>query len=137
MDSKHPIKDSRVKISWPTRELSIRLDQLSLEVMEKKLFYVLIQHFMNNGAQHSERHIWNQMIERSQMLSKSCPLLNVNLIILLERETEWAQSQVVSKLTHNFLTKLHGKLKQIIILILSELNIEIDIIKLSHSTNQH
>jgi len=124
-------------VSWLIKRHSIERDQLSSEVMVKKLFFVPIQPSMNNGALHSERHTWNQMIELNQMLSKSCPLLNVNLIIFLERETEWAQLQVVSKPTHNYLMKPHGKLKTIPILTSLELNIEIDIINQSHSTNQH
>ena len=123
-------------VSWLTRKPLIKQDQHSSEDTEKKPLFVLIQHFMKNGARHSERLTWSQIIELSQMLSKNFPLRNVNLIIHLNRLIEWALLLVDSKPTHNSLMKLHGKLKQILIQTSSELNTEIDIIKQSHSINQ-
>jgi len=90
---------------------------------------------MSSGAQLLERLIFHLIQELSQMLILDSQLVKWNMIINWERPRDIAPLQVVSKQMHNCLMRLHGPLKEILIQILLELNTEIDIINLNHSTN--
>jgi hypothetical protein len=69
------------------------------------------------------------------MLFKDLLSTIVNLTINLMRLIEEVQLLVVSKLMLNCSMRLHGKPKEMCILILSEPSIEIGIISQNHSTN--
>ena len=123
-------------VSWKIRNPLIRQDLHSLEDMARKLFFVHIQHLVNNGVLLLGRLIWILTIELNQMLCKKCLLLNVNSIILYKRLKDVAPLQVDSKLTLNYLMRPHGKLNRIPILTSWEPNIGTDLINQSHSINQ-
>lgn len=76
------------------------------------------------------------MKEQSLMVILNSQLVRWNMITPLKKVIETAQLQVDSKLMLNYLMKLLGLLRRILILTSLDLNIEIDTISLNHSTNQ-
>ena len=76
------------------------------------------------------------MKDLSLMPTLNSQLVKLNMTTHLRAIQEAVLSLVDSKLMLNYLMKLLGLLRKILILTSLEVNIEIDIISLSHSTNQ-
>lgn len=121
-------------VSRPIKEALMQLVQISSEVTVKLLCWLLIQLFTRNGAPLSEKPTWSPTIEPNQTPTPRCPLPKSSSIMHWKKAIEQAPLLVASRPTLNCSMRPHGRQRRILTLILLELSIGTDIIKINHST---
>lgn len=125
-----------IVLLWKIRRHLIKQDHLSSEDTVKQLCFVLMRQLVNNGVPPTERPTISQMIDQNQLHTLKLLYKIVNLMERCKTHSWTVLNQVDSKITPNFLMKLHGSQKWTLIPIKLELNTEIDSTNLSHSINQ-